>query len=87
MSHSMKEPAKKSITPFFDLNQIAREEEELLVTEPVRIEEPKRITQRDASEEQLNDIMLSVCRNDGSGSSRTSVKRKISWQDQVALRV
>lgn len=63
------------------------EEEELLgSTEPLRIEEPKRMTQRGVSEEQHNDIKLSVCRNVGNGSNRT-VKRKISWQDQVALRV
>ncbi|RDY11995.1 hypothetical protein CR513_03230, partial [Mucuna pruriens] len=85
--HSGKEASKKSITPFFDLNQISREEEELLgVFEPTRVEEPKRITQRGVSEEQHNDVKLSVCRNVGNGSNRT-VKRKISWQDQVALRL
>ncbi|KAK7411561.1 hypothetical protein VNO78_02996 [Psophocarpus tetragonolobus] len=84
---SGKETSKKSITPFFDLNQISayvfnlfwchhlqREEEELLGNiEPMRVEE------------QHNDIKLSVCRN-VNGSNRT-VKRKISWQDQMALRV
>ncbi|XP_061353183.1 uncharacterized protein LOC133297961 [Gastrolobium bilobum] len=86
--HSGKEATMKKITPFFDLNQISREEEELLGDiEPMRIEEPKRIiTQRVVNEEQHNDIKLSVCRNVGNGSNRT-VKRKISWQDQVALRV
>ncbi|CAJ1975541.1 unnamed protein product [Sphenostylis stenocarpa] len=84
--HSLKEASKKSITTFFDLNQISREEEELLGIEPMRVEEPKRITPRSASEEQHNDIKLSVCRNVGNGSNRT-VKRKISWQDQVVLRV
>ncbi|KAJ1410337.1 hypothetical protein SESBI_22074 [Sesbania bispinosa] len=84
---SGKEATKKSITPFFDLNQISREEEELLGNiEPMRIEEPKRITQRGVNEEQHNDIKLSVCRNVGNGANRTG-KRKISWQDQVALRV
>ncbi|KAJ1433582.1 hypothetical protein SESBI_06122 [Sesbania bispinosa] len=87
--HSGKEATKKSITPFFDLNQISREEEELQgnnVNEPMWIEEPKKNAQRIASEEQHNDIKLSVCRNVGDGSNRTG-KRKISWQDQVALRV
>ncbi|KAK1289309.1 hypothetical protein QJS10_CPB18g00370 [Acorus calamus] len=32
------------------------------------------------------DVSLSICRDVGGGSSRTG-KRKISWQDQVALRV
>ena len=33
-----------------------------------------------------NDLKLSVCRDVGT-SSNPSSKRKISWQDQVALRV
>ncbi|CAL0307063.1 unnamed protein product [Lupinus luteus] len=86
-NHSAKEATKKSIVPFFDLNQISREEEELLSNnEATRIEEPKRNTHRVASDEQHNDIKLSVCRNIGDGSNRKG-KRKISWQDQVALRV
>ncbi|XP_027332577.1 uncharacterized protein LOC113847575 isoform X2 [Abrus precatorius] len=85
--HSGKEATKKSIIPFFDLNQISREEEELLGdVEPMRVEEPKRVAQRGVNEEQHNDIKLPVCRNVGNGANRT-VKRKISWQDQVALRV
>jgi len=51
----------------------------------MRVEEQKRITPS-VIEEQHNDIKLSVCRNVGNGSDRT-VKRKISWQDQVVLRV
>ncbi|KAI4344282.1 hypothetical protein L6164_011528 [Bauhinia variegata] len=86
-THIGKEAAKKSIIPSFDLNQISREEEELLGNnESFRMEEPKRNTQRSVIEEQHNDIKLSVCRNVGDGSNRTG-KRKISWQDQVALRV
>ncbi|KAL2322161.1 hypothetical protein Fmac_026540 [Flemingia macrophylla] len=84
--HGGKEAAKKRITPFFDLNEISREEEELLANiEPMR-EEPRRIVPRGVNEEQYSDVKLSVCRNVGNGSNRT-VKRKISWQDQVALRV
>ncbi|CAI8611360.1 unnamed protein product [Vicia faba] len=79
---SGKEATKKSVTPFFDLNQISREEEELEGNnQPMWIEE-----QRGVNEEQHNDIKLSVCRNLGEGSSRVG-KRKITWQDQVALRV
>ncbi|CAL0320125.1 unnamed protein product [Lupinus luteus] len=82
-----KEAAKKSVAPFFDLNQISTEEEELLGNiEPLRIDESEILTQTDEDEEQQNDIKLSVCRNLGNGSNRTG-KRKISWQDQVALRV
>ncbi|KAI4335538.1 hypothetical protein L6164_014176 [Bauhinia variegata] len=86
-THIGMEAAKKSIIPSFDLNQISREEEELLGnSESFRMEEPKRSTQRSMVDEQHNDIKLSVCRNVGDGSNRTG-KRKISWQDQVALRV
>ncbi|KAE9608325.1 hypothetical protein Lalb_Chr08g0234281 [Lupinus albus] len=82
-----KEATKNSVAPFFDLNQISTEEEELLGNvEPLRIDKSKRLTQIDEDEEQRNDIKLSVCRNIGSGSNRTG-KRKISWQDQMALRV
>lgn len=34
-----------------------------------------------------NDLKLSLCRNVGDGSTNRSGKRKISWQDPVALRV
>ncbi|CAK8564287.1 unnamed protein product [Lathyrus sativus] len=85
---SGKEATKKSVTPFFDLNQISREEEELEGNnQSMWIEEQKKSsTQRGVNEEQHNDIKLSVCRNLGEGSSRAG-KRKITWQDQVALRV
>lgn len=83
--HSSKEATKKSVTPFFDLNQISREEEELQGnSESVRIEEPKRSTQRVTGDD--HDIKLAACRSVGDGANRTG-KRKISWQDQVALRV
>lgn len=63
------------------------EEEELQNTyEPLRLEEPKIGLVRGGNEEQPNDLKLSVCRNAGEGSSRMG-KRKISWQDPVALRV
>ncbi|XP_054820901.1 uncharacterized protein LOC129319846 [Prosopis cineraria] len=81
-----KEVTKKSIT-LFDLNQISIEEEELVGDiGHMKGEERKRSTQKGASDEQHSDIKLSGCRNMGNGSNRTG-KRKISWQDQVALRV
>ncbi|WVZ06658.1 hypothetical protein V8G54_020004, partial [Vigna mungo] len=56
-----------------------REEEELQGnSEPMRIEEPKRSTQRVGSDEQHN-IKLSACRSVGDGANRAG-KRKISWQ-------
>lgn len=65
---------------------VQREEEELQGdVEPMKIEEPKKGTFRGLSDDQHNDIKY-ACRNVGDGSNRSG-KRKISWQDQVALRV
>ncbi|KAD6794976.1 hypothetical protein E3N88_05872 [Mikania micrantha] len=61
--------------PIFDLNQISIEEEEL------------QESFEDQRKEQQNDLKLSICRNAGDGSTNRSGKRKISWQDPVALRV
>lgn len=64
-----------------------QEEEELQFSgEPWRVEELKKTSARGGSDEQLNDMKLAACRSVGNGSNRTG-KRKISWQDQVALRV
>lgn len=38
-------------------------------------------------EEEHNDLKLSMCRNVGDGSTNRAGKRKITWQDPVALRV
>ena len=51
--------------------------------ETMKIEEPKKSALKMLSDD---DIKLSVCRNIGDGSNRAG-KRKITWQDQVALRV
>ncbi|XP_031249663.1 uncharacterized protein LOC116107531 [Pistacia vera] len=84
--YNRKEAAMNS-TPVFDLNQISQEEEELQFSgEQWRIEELRKGSARGGSDEQLNDMKLSACRNVGTGANRTG-KRKISWQDQVALRV
>ncbi|KAM4125669.1 hypothetical protein ACB094_01G327500 [Castanea mollissima] len=85
--YSGKDAAKRNSTPVFDLNQISTEEEEIQADcEPLRTEESKKSLLRGGSDEQLNDMKISICRNAGSGSNRAG-KRKISWQDQVALRV
>ncbi|KAF5759855.1 hypothetical protein HanXRQr2_Chr16g0746391 [Helianthus annuus] len=71
---SGEKPLVQARAPIFDLNQISMEEE---VQESFD----------DQRKEQQNDLMLSVCRNVGDGSTNRSGKRKISWQDPVALRV
>uniref|UniRef100_A0A2P2LZW6 Uncharacterized protein n=1 Tax=Rhizophora mucronata TaxID=61149 RepID=A0A2P2LZW6_RHIMU len=74
-------------TPIFDLNEISREEEELQANdELMRLGEPKISLVRNGNDEQHNDTKLLACRNIGNGSTQGS-KRKISWLDQVALRV
>ncbi|KAJ0681499.1 hypothetical protein HanPI659440_Chr16g0636671 [Helianthus annuus] len=70
---SGEKPLVQARAPIFDLNQISMEE----VQESFD----------DQRKEQQNDLMLSVCRNVGDGSTNRSGKRKISWQDPVALRV
>ncbi|XP_065849851.1 uncharacterized protein [Euphorbia lathyris] len=87
--YSGKEASVRNSTPIFDLNQISMEEEELRANdEGMRIDEAAKIClMRGGSDEQHGDMKLSAaCRSVGNGSSRAG-KRKISWQDQVALRV
>ncbi|KAJ0504040.1 hypothetical protein HanHA89_Chr12g0454931 [Helianthus annuus] len=72
---SGEKPLVQARAPIFDLNQISMEEEEV------------QESFDDQRKEQPNDLMLSVCRNVGDGSTNRSGKRKISWQDPVALRV
>lgn len=88
-SLSSKEAAVGTRAPVFDLNQISREEEEFQENcEAFRFEEPRKVLVRGGlDEQQHNDLMLSVCRNIGDGSTSRPGKRKISWQDPVALRV
>ncbi|KAK8513572.1 hypothetical protein V6N13_002305 [Hibiscus sabdariffa] len=85
--YSGKEATARSTKPIFDLNQISREEEELQAqTNSMRTDDFKKSSIRVGSDEQHNDVKISACRNTGNGPNRTG-KRKISWQDQVALRV
>ncbi|KAJ9557831.1 hypothetical protein OSB04_012445 [Centaurea solstitialis] len=72
---NQKEAVVQSRAPIFDLNQISMEEEDV----QEGFEDPRK--------EQHNDLKLSMCRNVGDGSTSRSGKRKISWQDPVALRV
>lgn len=85
--YSGKEAALRNPVPVFDLNKISREEEEVQVNvESAGVEEQKKSVIRGGNDDQHSDMKLSVCRNIGNGPNRAG-KRKISWQDQVALRV
>ncbi|KAI3771884.1 hypothetical protein L6452_03055 [Arctium lappa] len=82
---SSKETPVKSRPPTFDLNQISREEEE--EEELQEGNEPKDLV-RSVIDEKLNDMKILSCGNVGRDASTSQArKRKISWQDPVALRV
>ncbi|XP_071716463.1 uncharacterized protein [Rutidosis leptorrhynchoides] len=74
---SAKEAVVQARAPKFDLNQISMEEEE----------EEVQGSYEDQMKEPHNDLKLSICRNLGDGSTNRAGKRKISWQDPVALSV
>ncbi|XP_068652423.1 uncharacterized protein [Aristolochia californica] len=87
--HKEKESAKRNPPPLLDLNEVSnpREENEefQVVWEPLRMD--KKLKRCSVEGETIaNDLNLSICRDVGNGSSRNG-KRKITWQDQVALRV
>lgn len=85
--YSEKEAAVRTPASVFDLNQISREEEETQVDcLPVRVEDVSKKCLVRGGNEEPNDMKLFLCRNVGDGPNRVG-KRKISWQDQVALRV
>ncbi|OVA01339.1 hypothetical protein BVC80_1797g22 [Macleaya cordata] len=79
-------------SPVLDLNQISNGEEEAgefqVHEEPLRMEKkPKNyLIRRGDEQQQPSDVNLSVCREIVNGPNRSG-KRKISWQDQVALKV
>ncbi|XAR51136.1 hypothetical protein NMG60_11005683 [Bertholletia excelsa] len=85
-TYAGREVVVQNRSPIFDLNHISREEEELQNCEAFRIEDQRKFLSRGGTDEQPNDLKLSICRNAGSETSRAG-KRKISWRDQVALKV
>ncbi|KAK4415184.1 hypothetical protein Salat_2625600 [Sesamum alatum] len=86
-SPSMKDASVPSRAPIFDLNEISTGDEDFQSNvEAMKFEEAKKSLIRGINDEQQTDLKLSICRNAGEGTSRVG-KRKISWQDPVALRV
>ncbi|XP_057767817.1 uncharacterized protein LOC130988078 [Salvia miltiorrhiza] len=84
---SEREASLPTRAPIFDLNEISTGEEDFQGSvEANKFEDTRKSLVRGINEEQQNDLKLSICRNAGEGSSRAG-KRKISWQDPVALRV
>ncbi|KAL2481122.1 hypothetical protein Adt_34088 [Abeliophyllum distichum] len=81
-----KEARLPSRAPIFDLNEISTGDEDFQSHyEPSKLDDARKGLIRGLHDEQ-HDLKLSVCRNAGEGSTRVG-KRKISWQDPVALRV
>ncbi|KAG6421215.1 hypothetical protein SASPL_117765 [Salvia splendens] len=87
-SYSRREPPLPSRALIFDLNEISVGSDEDFQTDndAVKYEETRRSLMRHPNDEVQNELKLSMCRNAGEGPSRVG-KRKISWQDPVALRV
>ncbi|XP_047948661.1 uncharacterized protein LOC125194467 isoform X2 [Salvia hispanica] len=83
---SEREVSLPTRAPIFDLNEISTGEEDFQGSEANKFDDTRKSLMRGMNEEQQNDLKLSICRNAGEGSSRAG-KRKISWQDPVALRV
>ncbi|KAI3423754.1 uncharacterized protein J3R85_010751 [Psidium guajava] len=82
-----REVTKRNPTPVFDLNQISTEELQINDQQP-RSEEVNRSLGTGEGEELNNDVKLSSFRTKSTANGLSKVgKRKISWQDQVALRV
>ncbi|CAN4113232.1 unnamed protein product [Withania somnifera] len=85
--HSGKDVVLPIRAPVIDLNEISIGEEEPQGNfEPLNVEEPMRGLIQNMNDDQHRDLKLSICRNVGEGTSHVE-KRKISWQDPVALRV
>ncbi|CAM9001048.1 unnamed protein product [Rhodiola kirilowii] len=85
-NHNMHESTSRNPVHQLDLNQIANDEDEFQPSfEPIKIEAGAFV--KSLTDEQLKDMKLSACRNIGNATSNRTGKRKISWQDQVALRV
>ncbi|KAL8493055.1 hypothetical protein ACS0TY_024316 [Phlomoides rotata] len=82
---STQEASLPTLAPTFDLNISTWDED---YVDAIKYEEATNsfIKSVNISEEQQSDLKLSICRNAGESSSRPG-KRKISWQDPVALRV
>lgn len=76
----------QSRKPVIDLNRISGEEEELQERRDL-FDHPTDSLIRNGLNEQNTNLQLSMFRNVGSGTSGRAGKRKVSWQDPVALRV
>ncbi|PIN08229.1 hypothetical protein CDL12_19186 [Handroanthus impetiginosus] len=84
---SGKETSLPNRAHVFDLNEISTGEEDFQSNaEALKFEEVKKSSMRGPTNEAQNELKLSIFRNAGEGPSRVG-KRKISWQDPVALRV
>lgn len=84
-----KEPSVQTARKLIDLNQVSLPNDEEIDALEVEWENLKMMKLRRCLIEgdvMADDLKLSVCRDIGSVSNQSG-KRKISWQDQLALRV
>ncbi|CAF2068744.1 hypothetical protein HID58_040682 [Brassica napus] len=74
--------------PAFDLNQISREEEEPEANGgQVVVEATKKAMLGSGNDDLRCEMKLPICRDVEKELNRAAVKRKVSWQDPVALSV
>ncbi|KAG6472886.1 uncharacterized protein LOC122030079 isoform X1 [Zingiber officinale] len=77
-SSKLRDDASPSTSAIIDLNQVSL---------PIGEDMDKYQFDAEPSKVEANDIKLSICRDVGHASSNQVGKRKITWQDQVALTV
>ncbi|URD92854.1 hypothetical protein MUK42_01384 [Musa troglodytarum] len=84
-SFTARDATTPSTAAVIDLNQIGEEMDEYQISlEPAKADRLRKSPME--GDAMANDLKLSICRDVGHGSNQV-VKRKITWQDQVALRV
>ncbi|CAD5184282.1 unnamed protein product [Musa acuminata subsp. malaccensis] len=85
-NHSAVEAAKPSTSTMLDLNQISLPSGEDVDFQSHMESLKPEMSERHSMDGGPNNRKFAVCRDEGSSSNRAS-KRKITWQDQVALKV
>ncbi|KAF3791343.1 hypothetical protein EJ110_NYTH14635 [Nymphaea thermarum] len=97
-SHKEEDVATMRNRSLLDLNQASDSNMEYnggvqVVWEPLRLEKKAKMVAIEGGDTLANDLRLSICRGVGNGIGNNDGgkermgKRKISWQDQVALKV
>ncbi|XP_074581538.1 uncharacterized protein LOC141838038 isoform X2 [Curcuma longa] len=84
-SSKLRDDASPSTSAIIDLNQIGEDMDKYQFDAKPSKADTKFSKSSMEGDLEANDIKLSICRDVGHGSSNQAGKRKITWQDQVAL--